>query len=75
MWNFFHNGLFFFSRINGTNINLFAHYSAPEEEDGTLEYHRYQYASADIKDTHQGHKDGRRDFRNEQDQAAGYHWN
>ncbi|KAK3306552.1 uncharacterized protein B0T15DRAFT_492089 [Chaetomium strumarium] len=53
---------------DGTNINFFAHYAAPSE-DGTLEYHQYQYASANVKDSHQGHKDGRRGLRNQQDHA------
>ncbi|KAM4055918.1 hypothetical protein HRG_002844 [Hirsutella rhossiliensis] len=53
---------------DGTNLNFYAHYAAPSE-DGTLEYHQYQYASANVKDTHQGHKDGRRGLRNQQDHA------
>ncbi|KAJ9155682.1 Heterokaryon incompatibility protein [Pleurostoma richardsiae] len=54
---------------DGTNINFYAHYAAPEEEDGTLKYHQYQYASTNIKDTYQGHKDGRKGIRNQQDHA------
>lgn len=53
---------------DGTNFNFYAHYAAPTE-DGTLEYHQYQYASANVKDSHQGHKDGRRGLRNQQDHA------
>jgi hypothetical protein len=44
---------------DGTNINFYAHYVSPSEE-GTLEYHQYQYASANVKDSYQGHKDGRK---------------
>ncbi|KID89012.1 heterokaryon incompatibility protein, partial [Metarhizium majus ARSEF 297] len=53
---------------DGTNVNFYAHYAAPAE-DGTLEYHQYQYASTNVKDTYQGHKDGRRGLRNVQDHA------
>lgn len=55
--------------MDGTNINFYAHYAAPSEEDGTIEYHQYQYASTNVKDSHKGHKDGRRGIRNEQDHA------
>jgi hypothetical protein len=53
---------------DGTNLNFYAHYAAMSEE-GMLEYHQYQYASENVKDTHQGHKDGYRGIRNEQDHA------
>lgn len=53
---------------DGTTVNSYAHYATPSE-DGTLEYHQYHYASANVKDTHQGHKDGRRGLRNDQDHA------
>ncbi|KAH8751629.1 hypothetical protein F5883DRAFT_692133 [Diaporthe sp. PMI_573] len=53
---------------DGTNLNLYAHYAAPSD-DSTLKYHQYRYASANVKDTYQGHKDGRRGIRNEQDHA------
>lgn len=53
---------------DGTNLNLYAHYAAPDE-DGTLEYHQYQFATENVKDSHQGHKDGRRGLRNQQDHA------
>ncbi|KAK0630502.1 hypothetical protein B0T17DRAFT_589996 [Bombardia bombarda] len=53
---------------DGTNLNFYAHYAA-QTEDGTLEYHQYQYASANVKDSHAGHKDGRRGLRNQQDHA------
>lgn len=53
---------------DGTSINFYAHYAAPAE-DGTLEYHQYKFASANVKDSHQGHKDGRRGLRNQQDHA------
>ncbi|KAI0802947.1 hypothetical protein GGR55DRAFT_700269 [Xylaria sp. FL0064] len=33
---------------DGTVVNFFAHYAAPSK-DGTLEYHQYHYASADLK--------------------------
>ncbi|KAF4513344.1 hypothetical protein G6O67_000623 [Ophiocordyceps sinensis] len=52
---------------DGTNLNFFAHYAAPSEDNGTLKYHQYQYASANVKDTYQGHKDGYKGIRNEQD--------
>ncbi|KAK5654446.1 hypothetical protein OQA88_7357 [Cercophora sp. LCS_1] len=35
----------------------------------TLEYHQYKYASTNMRDSHQGHKDGRRGLRNSQDYA------
>ncbi|RDL41811.1 uncharacterized protein BP5553_01790 [Venustampulla echinocandica] len=54
---------------DGTNINFFAHYAGPSGEDGTLEYHQHQFATANVKDTYQGQKDGRRGLRNEQDHA------
>lgn len=55
---------------DGTNLNFFAHYAAPSEDGtGTLEYHQYQFASVNVKDTYQGHKEGRRALRNEQDHA------
>ncbi len=53
---------------DGTNLKFYAHYAAPSE-DGTPKYHQYQYASADVTDSYQGHKDGRRGLRNEQDHA------
>lgn len=39
------------------------------EANDTLEYHQYQYASVNVKDTYQGHKDGYKGIRNEQDHA------
>ena len=55
---------------DGTNLNMFAHYAAPSEEDSsTLEYHQFEYASVNIKNSYQGHKDGRRGLRNVQDYA------
>ncbi len=55
---------------DGTSINFYAHYAAPcDEDNNTLEYHQYQYASANVRDTYQGHKDGRKGVRNEQDHA------
>ncbi|KAL2689429.1 hypothetical protein Neosp_003483 [[Neocosmospora] mangrovei] len=55
---------------DGTNLNMYAHYAAPSEEDkDTLEYHQCKYASTNIRDSHQGHKDGRRGLRNSQDYA------
>ncbi|KAJ2895046.1 hypothetical protein MKZ38_006972 [Zalerion maritima] len=55
---------------NGTDINFFAHFAAPLEGDpDKLEYHQYQYATANVKDTYQGHRDGRRGIRNAQDRA------
>ncbi|KAK3336992.1 hypothetical protein B0T19DRAFT_348997 [Cercophora scortea] len=55
---------------DGTNLNMYAHYATPSEEDkNTLEYHQFQYASANIKDSYQGHKEGRKGLRNQQDHA------
>lgn len=55
---------------DGTNLNMYAHYAAPSEEDkDILEYHQYKYVSANIKDSYQGHKDGRKSLRNAQDYA------
>jgi len=55
---------------DGTNLNMYAHYAAPSEEDrDILEYHQYKYASTNIRDSYQGHKDGRRGLRNAQDYA------
>lgn len=53
---------------DGCGINFFAHYAAPSQ-DGGLQYHQYQYASAYLKGTHQQHKNGRRGLRNQQDEA------
>ena len=53
---------------DGSNVNFYAHYSAPSKG-GKLEYHQYKYASANIEDSYQGHKDGRRGLRNQQDHA------
>ncbi|KAK0706668.1 hypothetical protein B0T26DRAFT_756145 [Lasiosphaeria miniovina] len=50
---------------DGTSLNFYTHYAVPSE-DGTIKYHQYQYASTNVKNTHQGHKDGRRQLRNEQ---------
>ncbi|KAK0655506.1 hypothetical protein B0T16DRAFT_314721, partial [Cercophora newfieldiana] len=54
---------------DGTNLNMYAHYAIPSEEDDTLEYHQYKYATTNIKDSYQGHKEGRRGLRNAQDYA------
>ncbi|RMZ78733.1 hypothetical protein DV737_g3789, partial [Chaetothyriales sp. CBS 132003] len=54
---------------DGTNVNFYAHYAAPSKEGGKLEYRQYQYASANVKDTYQGHLDGRKGIRNRQDHA------
>ena len=53
---------------DGTNVNFYAHYAAPGK-DGTQKYHQYQFASANVTMSHQGHKDGRRGLRNQQDYA------
>jgi hypothetical protein len=53
---------------NGTNLNFYAHYAA-SSDDGKVKYHQYQYASENVKDSYQGHKDGRKGFRNDQDRA------
>lgn len=52
-----------------TNINFYAHYAAPSEDNSTIEYYQYQYATDNVKDTYQGYKDGRRGLRNQQDHA------
>ncbi|KAH7176292.1 hypothetical protein EDB81DRAFT_897503 [Dactylonectria macrodidyma] len=54
--------------IDGTTVNFYAHYAAPAE-DGTLKYHQYQYASANVMATYQEHIYGRRGIRNAQDHA------
>lgn len=54
---------------DGTNINFYTNYAAPSENNDTLEYHQHQYASANVKDTYQGYKDGYKGIRNEQDHA------
>ncbi|KAK0655321.1 hypothetical protein B0T16DRAFT_498983 [Cercophora newfieldiana] len=55
---------------DGTTLNMYAHYAIPSEEDeDRLEYHQYKYASTNIKDSYQGHKEGRRGLRNAQDHA------
>ncbi|KAI0431838.1 hypothetical protein F5Y09DRAFT_330046 [Xylaria sp. FL1042] len=55
---------------DGTNLNLYAHYATPPAEDeDTLEYHQYPISTTNIKDTYQGHKDGRKGLRNAQDHA------
>jgi hypothetical protein len=53
---------------DGTTLNQYAHY-AKESEDGAIQYHQYQYASTNVKDSYQGHKDGRKGLRNAQDHA------
>lgn len=53
---------------DGAKLKLYAHYAAPSDE-GTLEYHQYQFAKADLTDSYQGHKDGRKGLRNQQDHA------
>ncbi|TPX14833.1 uncharacterized protein E0L32_004942 [Thyridium curvatum] len=53
---------------DGTNLNLFAHY-ATTLEDGSHEYHQYPMTSTNLLVSHQGHNDGRRELRNEQDHA------
>ncbi|KAF2964694.1 hypothetical protein GQX73_g8888 [Xylaria multiplex] len=54
---------------DGTNMNFYAHYAAPSEDNDRVEYHQYQYASVNIKDSYKGHKDGYRGIRNQQDHA------
>lgn len=55
---------------DGTNLNTYAHYAIPsEEDDDTLEYHQYKYASTNIKDSYQGHRHGRKGLRNAHDYA------
>ena len=53
---------------DGTILNFYAHYAAPSV-DGTVEYHQYQYASANVRNSYQGHKNGRKGLRNAQDRA------
>ncbi|KAJ2896994.1 hypothetical protein MKZ38_005057 [Zalerion maritima] len=55
---------------DGTNLNLYAHYAAPlEENKDILEYHQYPISSTNIKDTYQGYKEGRKSLRNLQGHA------
>lgn len=53
---------------DGTNLNMYAHYAAPSE-DGTLEYHQYPIKSANLIDSYEGFKEGRRWVGNAQDHA------
>ncbi len=53
---------------DGTNANFYAHYAAPSKTN-KLEYHQYQYATANLVDSYQGFKDGRKGLRNQQDYA------
>ncbi|KAI1500686.1 hypothetical protein F5X99DRAFT_419005 [Biscogniauxia marginata] len=53
---------------NGTNINFFAHYSAPSE-DGVLKYHQCPITSTNLKNSHSEHNQGRRELRNVQDHS------
>jgi len=56
--------------IDGTNLNLYAHYATPAEDDeNTLEYHQYPISSTNLTSTYRGHKDGRKSLRNAQDHA------
>ena len=53
---------------DGTSLDFYAHYAALGEE-GKMEYHQYRFKSVNVKDSHQGHKDGWRGLRNQQDYA------
>ncbi|KAK3902572.1 hypothetical protein C8A05DRAFT_44022 [Staphylotrichum tortipilum] len=53
----------------GNHLSFFAHYAAPSEEDGSTEYYQFRYASVEIRDTYQQHKEGRQGLRNTQDYA------
>lgn len=52
---------------DGTVLNMYAHYSTPAE-DGTLKYHQYPVNST-ILTGFEGHKEGRKWIRNQQDYA------
>ncbi len=54
---------------DGTTLNMYAHYAALSEDDGTLEYHQYPIKSIILIDSHQAFKEGRRGLRNAQDYA------
>lgn len=55
--------------IDGTTINIFAHYSATSPESGRLEYHQYPICTTVLKDSYEEYMAGRRRLRNAQDQA------
>ncbi|KAK3333195.1 hypothetical protein B0T19DRAFT_448832 [Cercophora scortea] len=51
---------------DGTNLNLYAHFAAPSEEDeDILEYHQYPILSMNLIGTYQGYKDGRRKLKDQ----------
>jgi hypothetical protein len=53
---------------DGIQLNYYTHHATVSEH-GTLKYHQYQFASENIKDSHEGHKRGRRALRNHQQRA------
>jgi hypothetical protein len=53
---------------NGTTINFFAHYAEASEE-GMLEYHQYPTTSANLTNSYEDFKKGRKQLRNLQDDA------
>ncbi|OAA64163.1 hypothetical protein SPI_02810 [Niveomyces insectorum RCEF 264] len=55
---------------DGTNLNLYAHYAAPAEDDeDTLEYHQYPISSTNLTSSYEDFKKGRKQLRNAQDHA------
>ncbi|KAK1765758.1 hypothetical protein QBC33DRAFT_590598, partial [Phialemonium atrogriseum] len=57
---------------DGTNINFFAHYAIPsEEEEGKMEYHQYPIASMNLTNSYEEFKKGRKQIRNLQDHGRG----
>jgi hypothetical protein len=54
--------------IDGINSDFYAHF-ASQSEDGTTEYHQYPVKSFALMDSQQGFQNGRRAFRNQQDEA------
>ncbi|TPX08982.1 uncharacterized protein E0L32_009561 [Thyridium curvatum] len=55
---------------DGTNLNLYAHYAAPSEEDeGALEYHQCLVSTTNLTGSYESFKQGRKHLRNAQDRA------
>jgi hypothetical protein len=53
---------------DGKQLNYYTHYATMSKA-GTLQYHQYQFASENVKDSHEGHNKGRRALRNHQQRA------
>ncbi|KAK0656469.1 hypothetical protein B0T16DRAFT_433431 [Cercophora newfieldiana] len=55
---------------DGTNLNLYAYYAAPAEDDeDTLEYHQYLISLTNLTSSYKDFKKGRKQLRNAQDHA------